>query len=115
MSGKPSFRNSVKWAYSASWGEKTFSAIFTFVLAGILGPRDFGIVSIAVIYITFLQLFLDQGLAAALIQRKHLEQEHMDAVFWMDLVLSVVLIMVSILFSRKWAAMNHAPEVARVI
>jgi O-antigen/teichoic acid export membrane protein len=115
MSRNPSFLNSVKWAYTASWGEKTFSAVFTFVLAGILGPRDFGIVSIAVIYIAFLQLFLDQGLAAALIQRKHLEQEHMDAVFWMDLVLSVFLILVSILFSRRWAAMNHAPEVARVI
>ena len=115
MSGKPSFRNSVKWAYSASWGEKTFSAIFTFVLAGILGPRDFGIVSIALIYIAFLQLFLDQGLAAALIQKKHLDQEHLDAVFWMDLVLSFGLVLVSIVFSRKWAGMNHAPEVAHVI
>jgi O-antigen/teichoic acid export membrane protein len=115
MSRNPSFLNSVKWAYTANWGEKAFSAVFTFVLAGILGPRDFGIVSIAVIYITFLQLFLDQGLAAALIQRKHLEQEHIDAVFWMDLVLSFVLILVSIVFGRRWAAMNHAPEVARVI
>jgi len=115
MRSQPSFLNSVKWAYTANWGERAFSAIFTFVLAGILGPRDFGVVSIAVIYITFLQMFLDQGLAAALIQRKNLDQEHMDAVFWMDLVLSLALIVLSVVFSRKWAAMNHAPETARLI
>jgi teichuronic acid exporter len=112
---QPSFLNSIKWAYTANWGERAFAAIFTFVLAGILGPRDFGIVSIAVIYITFLQMFLDQGLAAALIQRKQLEQEHLDAVFWMDLVLSAALICLSVVCSRKWAAMNHAPEIARII
>ena len=110
-----SFLNSVKWAYTANWGERAFSAIFTFALAGILGPRDFGVVSIAVIYITFLQMFLDQGLATALIQRKNLDQEHMDAVFWMDLVLSGALILLSVVFSRKWAAMNHEPEIARII
>ena len=115
MAQQPSFLNSVKWAYTGNWGEKIFSALFSIVVAGILGPRDFGIAAIAMVYIAFLQLFLDQGLAAALIQRKNLEQEHMDAVFWMDLALSVFLVGFSILFSRSWATINHAPQVAIII
>jgi polysaccharide transporter, PST family len=110
-----SFLNSLKWAYTANWGERAFSALFMFILAALLGPRDFGLISIALIYVLFLQMFLDQGLATALIQRKDLEQEHLDAVFWMDLGLSLVLLLVSVVFGRWWAKLNHAPEAAMII
>lgn len=110
-----SFLNAVKWSYTSTWGERAFSAIFTFVLAAMLGPKDFGTVAIALVYIGFLQMFLDQGFVAALIQRKQLDPEHLDAVFWMDLVLSFGLIGVSTLLSGWWAAKNHAPQLAVVI
>jgi PST family polysaccharide transporter len=115
MAEKKSFLNAIKWAYTGNWGEKGFSALFTVILAAFLGPRDFGVVAIAIIYIAFLQLFLDQGLAAALIQRKEIEQEHLDAVFWMDFALGVILVLLSIACSRRWAATNHTPEIARII
>jgi PST family polysaccharide transporter len=110
-----SFLNSLKWAYSGNLGEKGFSALFTFILAGILGPSDFGVVSLALIYVGFLQMFLDQGLATALIQREEIEQKHLDAVFWMNLALGFVLVLLSIACSRKWAAVNHSPQIARII
>jgi len=115
MASQRSFLNAIKWSYTATWGERAFSAVFTVVLAALLGPRDFGIVSIALVYIVFLQMFLDQGLVAALIQKKNLEHEHVDAVFWMVLGLSFVLSGLSILLSRWWAAVNHAPQVAAII
>ena len=110
-----SFLNAVKWAYTLFWGEKGISAVLYFLLAGLLGPKDFGTVAIAAIYIGFLQMFLDQGFAAALIQRKFLEQAHLDLVFWMNFALSLVLLVISILFSRNWAEFTHAPEVESVI
>ena len=115
MAEKKSFLNALKWAYTGNWGERAFSALFTFILAGILGPRDFGVVAICVVYISFLQLFLDQGLATALIQRKEIEHQHLDAVFWLDLALGLILVPLSIACSRKWAAVNHSPEIARII
>ncbi len=39
-----------------------FAAAFAFLLAAILGPRDFGVVAVAMVYITFVQIILDQGL-----------------------------------------------------
>jgi len=115
MKKSDSFLHSLKWAYTGNWGEKIFSGVFSVIVAGLLGPRDFGTAAIALVYIGFLQLFLDQGLAAALFQRKNLEQEHLDAVFWMDLALSLFLVGLSILFSRSWAAINHAPQAAVII
>jgi O-antigen/teichoic acid export membrane protein len=115
MEEQRSFLSAVKWAYSLYWGGKGISAVVFFLLAGLLGPKDFGTVAIATIYITFLQLFLDQGLATALIQRRNLEQEHLNAVFWVNLAFSLALVLISFLFSRLWAAFNHAPEVSSVI
>lgn len=110
-----SFLNAVKWAYTGNWGDRAFSALFTFFLAAILGPRDFGIVSIGLIYLSFMQMFLDQGLVAALIQRKSLKQEHCDAVFWINLLLSMFLVGVTILLSGWWARVNHAPDLAQLL
>jgi len=115
MKPQRSFLNSVKWAYTANWGERAFSGLFMFILAALLGPRSFGVLSVALTYVLFLQMFLDQGLAAALIQRKDLEQEHLDAVFWMDLALSLLLLSLSVLLSRWWARVNHAPDAAPII
>jgi teichuronic acid exporter len=110
-----SFSNAIKWAYAANWGERAFGAIFTLILAAILGPRDFGVVAIAMAYIMFLQMFLDQGFLAALIQRPNLEAGHLDAVFWTDLALSFLLISISLAFGGWWGAKNHSPEAGKVI
>ncbi|MGC2331976.1 MAG: oligosaccharide flippase family protein [Candidatus Acidiferrales bacterium] len=115
MGTQRSFANALKWAYAGNWGERAFSALFAIILAAILGPRDFGTVSIALIYIGFLQMFLDQGFMAALIQKQDLEPEHVDSVFWMDLALSLVLVAISILLSGWWAAKNHAPQIGVII
>jgi polysaccharide transporter, PST family len=115
MATQKSFLHAVKWAYVGNWGERMFSALFTFVLAAVLGPRDFGTASIALIYVAFLQMFLDQGLVAALIQKKDLDAEHCDAVFWMDMALSAVLVGVSMVLSHWWGRVNHDPDLAPII
>jgi PST family polysaccharide transporter len=115
MTKQRSFLNALKWSYTLNWGQRGFAAFFTVILAGVVGPRDFGAVSIALVYIGFLQMFLDQGFLAALVQRKDLEPEHLDAVFWMDQVLSLILVAISILLSGWWAVKNHAPEIAQII
>ncbi len=110
-----SFLNAVKWAYTANWGDRAFSALFTFVLAALLGPRDFGVVSLGMVYIAFIQMLLNQGLLAAMIQRKDLDREHLNTVFCTNVMLSVILAGLSILFSRWWAAINHLPELIAII
>jgi PST family polysaccharide transporter len=107
--------NAVKWSYLGNWSDRGVSAIFTVILASVLGPKDFGTVSVALIYIGFLQLFLHQGFITALVQRKELAPEHWDSVFWMDQALSVFLVGVSFLLSGWWAAKNHAPHVTALI
>jgi PST family polysaccharide transporter len=104
-----SFLGALKWAYAANWGEKAFSALFMFVLAAMLGPRDFGIVSMALIYISFLQMIQVQGFQTALVQRENLAAEHLDTIFWTNASLGVVFCLLSVAFGKLWAHFNHLP------
>lgn len=91
------------------------AAIISLALAAFLGPREFGVISMALIYISLIQLVLEQGINAALIQRKDLTKEHLDSVFWINILLSIVLMLLSVLLSDWWARANRLKELATVI
>ncbi len=109
------FRHALKWAYVATLGQRGIVLLLTFVLAAILGPEDFGTVAMATAYIIFIEMFVGQGMGAAIIQRKDLSREHLDSVFWLVVAASIVLSGVSVLLSPWWAAVNHLPELGLVI
>jgi polysaccharide transporter, PST family len=98
-----------------NWGQRGVSTVVTFVLAALLGPHDFGVVAIAAVYVAFIQVFLEQGIGAAVIQRERLEPEHLDSAFWMNLVWGLLLTGLSIGLAGPWSALNHLPELERVI
>jgi PST family polysaccharide transporter len=98
-----------------AWGERGLATVFTFALAAILGPRDFGIVAMALVYISFLELFLEQGLATAIIQREHLEQKHLDSAFWLNVVFGLALAGITLATSGLWAQATDVPELELVI
>jgi O-antigen/teichoic acid export membrane protein len=112
---RPTFRGAVLWSYLMNGGEKAIFALVTFVLASMLGPSDFGTVSMAMVYILFIQMFLEQGLCLALIQRKDIDAEHLDSVFWMVMVAGLALVGISVGLSGWWARVNHLPTLAPVI
>jgi PST family polysaccharide transporter len=69
----------------------------------------------ALIYIAFMQLWLEQGISTAIIQRADLEQEHLDSAFWLNLAWCVVLAGISIALSGWWAGVNHVDQLGPVI
>jgi teichuronic acid exporter len=115
INNTPSLASPLRWAFVMNWGQRGVSTVVTFVLAGLLGPHDFGLVAIAAVYIAFIQVFLEQGIGAAVIQRERLEPEHLDSAFWMNLVWGLLLIGLSIGLAGWWSALNHLPELERVI
>ncbi len=109
------FRKAVKWAYVMQGTDQGLNALFTFLLAMLLGPKDFGAVAMAMAYILFTKMLLEQGLVPALIQRKDLRKEHLDSAFCLNLGLSLVLVGFSIYLSHWWASVNHLPILGPLI
>ena len=110
-----SFGTALKWAYVMDVGRQVTTLLVTFVLAGMLGPKAYGIVAIAATYISFLQLLLAQGLEPAVIQRRDLRDEHKDSAFWMIMTAAIVLTLLTIPLSSWWAHLNDTPELGPVV
>jgi len=70
-----------------------FGLIIQLVLAKILFPRDFGIVGMAVVFISFIEVFNELGMGSALIQKKKelLTPSHFDTAFWTGILWSSLL------------------------
>lgn len=61
------------------------------VLARLLAPRDFGLVAIALVVGMFLDHLKDVGTGSALIQRSVISHAIINAVFWLNVAIGVVL------------------------
>lgn len=88
---------------------------FTLVLARIVGPEQFGIVAQAVIYIGFVQLFLDQGFGAALIQKRTVDRLDLGSVFWLNVVSAAVLAGITLVLAPFVADFFATPELTQVL
>ena len=112
---RASFHRAVKWAYAMTLGQRGIATALTFVLAAILGPRDFGTIAMATAYVLFIEMLVVQGMPAAIIQRKDLTPAQLDSVFWMVLAAGGGLALGSVALSGWWASVNQLPELAAVI
>lgn len=71
----------VFWASAENWSRQLISLVVFMVLARILAPSDIGLYAIVTVVITCMQIFLDNGIGEAIVQRRYLEPDHLDAGF----------------------------------
>ncbi len=63
----------------------------TMILARLLTPRDFGLIGMVTAITGFLALFKDLGLSRATVQREEITQGQVSALFWINVLVSLVL------------------------
>ena len=67
--------------------KRVFDFFVKLVLARLLFPEEFGIVGMAVVFTSFIQVLSEMGVGSALIQRKkeNINDLHFQTVFWTSL------------------------------
>lgn len=105
----------VRWSLLAVLSRQGMQILSALVLARILGPASYGIISAASIYITFVSLLLDQGLSAALVQRPSLEKRMAGAASTLNIAMSVVIAAATWFLAPSLAGFFHAPELSPVL
>jgi PST family polysaccharide transporter len=111
-------QNAVKgvvWSAITSWGRQAIAFIVFFLLARLLGPEAFGLVALATVFLAFVQVFVDQGFAEAIIQRHELDPEHLDTAFWTNLGIGLVITVLCMGTAGLAAGLFHEPQLAPVI
>lgn len=115
MSLKQKAIRGVFWTVVQNWGSQLISTAVFLVLARLLGAKAFGLVAMASVAISFMQIFLDQGFAQAIVQREEVEPEHLDTAFWLSLGISILLVVITITLSGTIAALFKEPQLTPIL
>lgn len=83
--------NALKWSFLGELASKAIQPLVFIVLARLLTPEDFGVMTAALMVIGFSQIFWEAGMGKALIQRQTNIEEAANAAFWINVILGVVI------------------------
>lgn len=105
----------VRWTVIATIARQGLQVVGAIVLARMLGPDVYGVISLATLYTVIAALILDQGLAAALIQRPSLLKDLPGAVATLNLILAGVLAAATWLLAPFLETFFSAPPLSGVL
>lgn len=93
------------WSGIGLWGYRILSFVVVAILSRLLPVEAFGLVAMSMTYVAFLQIFIEQGFAEAIVQKADLNDEILSTAFWTNIVIS------GLLFGLSFGA---APLVAKL-
>ncbi len=103
------------WSAIQSWGRQVVSFLVFLILARLLKPEVFGLISLASVFLAFIRVLLNQGFASAIIQRQELESEHLDTAFWSNLGIGLLLTFFGVASAGFFANFFKQPELTPII
>ncbi len=91
-------------AQATSW-------VFTILIARILSPDDYGLMSIATIFTGYAMLFSELGLGASIIQAQDVKDDELSSIFWFSFGFSILLASSCFLLAYPTAWVFHEKRV----
>lgn len=79
------------WRLAERCGAQGVSFIVSLILARLLLPEAYGVISLITVFTSILNLFIDSGFKNALIQKKDADQLDYSTVFYFNIVMGVLL------------------------
>lgn len=107
--------DSLFWKLMERGGVQGIQFIVQIILARILSPDDYGIISLISIFISLANIFIQSGFNTALIQKKNLKEEDFSSVLYISLVVSTLLYIILFFSSPIIADFYKIEELKNVI
>lgn len=85
MSKSPSVSKGFFWKLLERFGVAGVQFILQIILARLLDPETYGVLSILIIFTTLANVFIQNGFNTALVQNKDVTEEDYSSVFWVSL------------------------------
>lgn len=103
------------WTATDKLSLQVINVVAFLVLARLLEPKSFGIFAISAAFVAFFQLFIDQGMAQAIIQFEEINNSYLDTAFWVSVVTGVVCAALGVLLSTPVALLFREPSLQLII
>jgi O-antigen/teichoic acid export membrane protein len=107
-------RSAVIWSYALTVGRFVMTGVVTIFMTSYLQPADYGVMALAMVWVTFAQTLALHGTGQAVIQRDEVDQSHLDAAFWTTVGGSLLLAALFAVAAPLWAALNGTPKLVPV-
>ena len=105
----------VLWRLGERLGAQGVSFIVSVVLARLLSPEHYGIVSLVTVFNNILSVFVQSGLGSALIQQSDVDELDYSTVFCFNIWISIVLYIGMFFFAPVLSKFYEQPEMTDVI
>lgn len=112
---KKAIINSLIYKFMERCGYQGVAFLVQIVLARLLSPADYGVISLLAIFITVSQVFVQSGLNTALIQKKEVDEVDYSSVFFVSLGISVVLYVILFFCAPYIALFYNMPELSKYL
>ena len=115
MNSRQSVFSNLIWRFMERCGAQVVSFVVSIVLARILEPELYGTIALVTVITSILQVFVDSGMANALIQKKDTDDLDYSSVFYFNvafcLVLYIGLFFAAPLISRLYGSPDLVPVI----
>lgn len=98
------------WNFTGQFAQQGATFVIGVILARILSPREFGLMTMVTVVINFAQIFVELGLGTALIQRKNINTQLLSTIFWLNLSGGVILTIGFFVVAPHVAVFYSEPE-----
>ncbi len=105
----------VAWTMAEKYSGQIVRFVIQIILARLLTPAEFGIISILLIFTAISTVFIDGGFSAALIQCKNRTSKDVSTVFYLNVSIAVVMYLLLCLGAPWIADFYHDPILEPIV
>lgn len=113
MSGK--LIKSFAWDFAGRVGSQITGLIIGIILARLLTPAQFGLIGMAMVFISVSEIFTNLGLSSALIQRSDPTEEHYSSSFFLNIGAALLLTIIFVAAAPLIAAFFKNDEITLLV
>ena len=104
-----------RWSASAKLGSQVITWAITLIVIRLLTPADYGLLAMAMVFVSLLAMFSELGLGAAVVQKADVDEKLLRKVFGVILVVHFLLAILLALAAPLIAVFYDEPRVIPVI
>ena len=116
---KESIRGSIisglVWKFAERIGAQGIGFIVSIVLARLLCPEDYGLISLITIFLAVSGVFIQSGFGTALIQKKDADNIDFSTVFYFNILMSLIFYFLLYIISPYIAKFYNEPNLTRIV
>lgn len=108
-------KRAVFWNAIEVFGNQLIGVFITILLARLLLPEDFGLIGMVAVVTMVSSVIIDGGIAAAIIQKRNVSQIELSTLFFLNVILGGIIVILVLIFSPLLADFFSEPRLTGIL